>query len=131
MGQSAVNYGNVRKSNDGTYNSNNTHYRRRPDNYCSRNSDCSRFNLNDVPELCWYHYKYGPIKARKCHGKPCPMFPCLNTSKKRVSWLAIITSRKLFLCSNSIFVKDSLSDMEFLIDSGSSVCKYYSLVLCG
>ena len=51
-GQSAVNYGNVRKPNDGTYNSNNTHYRRRPDNYYSRNNDCSPFDPNDVPELC-------------------------------------------------------------------------------
>ena len=81
VSHSAVNYGNVRKPNDGTYNSNNTHYRRRPDNYYSLNSDCSPFNPNDVRELCWYHYKYGPVKARKCHGKPCPMFPCLNESK--------------------------------------------------
>ena len=81
MGHSAVRYRNERKPNDGTYHSNNTHYRRRPDNYYSRNSDCSPFNPNDVPELCWYHYKYGPVKARKCHGKPCHMFPCLNESK--------------------------------------------------
>ena len=74
-----------------------------------------------MPELCWYHYKYVPVKARKCHGKPCPMFSCLNESKKRVSWLATVTSRKPFSSSNLVFVKDSLSDMEFLIDSGSTV----------
>ena len=67
VGHSAAIYGNERKPNDGTHHSNNTHYRRRPDNYYSRNSDCSPFNPNDVPELCWYHYKYGPVKARKCH----------------------------------------------------------------
>ena len=72
VGHSAVNYGNVRKSNDGTYLSNNTHYWRRPANYYLGNSE---------PELCWYHYKYGPVKVRKCHGQPCPMFPCLNKSK--------------------------------------------------
>ena len=39
MGHSAVNYRNVRKPNDSTYNSNNTHCRRLPDNFYSRNSD--------------------------------------------------------------------------------------------
>ena len=81
VGHSAVNYQNVRKPNDGTYNSNDIHYRRRPDNYYLRNSDCSPFNPNDVSELCWYHYKYGSVKARKCDGKPCLIFPCLNESK--------------------------------------------------
>ena len=42
-------------------------------------SDC--FNPRDVPDLCWYHLTYGPVNARKCHGKPCPMFPCLQVSK--------------------------------------------------
>ena len=37
--------------------------------------DC--FNPRDVPDLCWCHLTYGPVNARKCHGKPCPMFPCL------------------------------------------------------
>ena len=77
---STASYGNVRKPNDSSYHSNNTHYRKRPDNYYSRNSDCSPFNPNDVPELCWYHYKYGPVNAKKCRGEP--MFPCLNKSKK-------------------------------------------------
>ena len=81
VGHCTVNYRNVRKPNDSTYNSKNTHYWRRPDNFYSRNSDCSPFYTNDVPELCWYHYKYGPVKARKCHEKPCPMFPCSNESK--------------------------------------------------
>ena len=81
VGNSTASYGNVRKPNDSTYHPNNTYYRRQPDNHYSRNSDCSPFNPNDVPEMCWYHYKYGPVKARKCHGKPCPMFPCLNNSK--------------------------------------------------
>ena len=45
----------------------------------SSDSDC--FNPNDVPELRWYHLTYGPVNARKCHGKPCPMFPCLQMSK--------------------------------------------------
>ena len=81
VGHSKVNYGTKRKPNDGTYHSNNTHYLRRPDNYYSRSSDCSPFNPNDVPELCWYHYKYDPVKARKCPGKSCHLFPCLNESK--------------------------------------------------
>ena len=82
VGHSTARYRNLKKPNDSTSHSNNTHYRRQPDNYYSRNSDCSPFNPNDVPELCWYHYKkYGPVKARKCHGEPCPMFPCLNKSK--------------------------------------------------
>ena len=45
----------------------------------SSGSDC--FNPRDVPDLCWYHLTYGPVNARKCHGKPCPMFPCLQVSK--------------------------------------------------
>ena len=81
VGHSTASYGNVGKPNDSTYHSNNTNYRRRPDNYYSRNSDCSPFNPNDVPELCWYHYNCGPVSAKKCHGEPCHMFPCLNKSK--------------------------------------------------
>ena len=38
MGHSAVNFGNERKPNDGTFLSSNTHYRWRPDNYYSRNT---------------------------------------------------------------------------------------------
>ena len=45
----------------------------------SSSSDC--FNTRDVPDLCWYHLTYGPVNARKCLGKPCPMFPCLHMSK--------------------------------------------------
>ena len=83
MGHFTTNFGNERKPADDTYHLNNTHYWRQPDNCYSHNSDCSPFNPNDLSELCWYHYKYGPIKARKCHGKPCSMFPCLNESKAR------------------------------------------------
>ena len=42
-------------------------------------------------------------------------------NQKRVNWLLTVTSRKPFSSSNLVFVKDSLSDVKFLIDSGSTV----------
>ena len=41
--------------------------------------------------------------------------------QKLVSWLATVTCCKPSFSSNLVYVKDSLSDMEFLIDSGSTV----------
>ena len=80
----------------------------------SSGSDC--FNPRDVPDLYWYHPAHGPVNARKCHGKPCPMFPCLQVSKKRVKWLATTLSRKPH---DLFFVQDNLSGMKFLVDSCS------------
>ena len=47
----------------------------------ANNRPSTAFNPDDIPGLCWYHRKFGPVQAKKCHGKPCPMFPCLKVSK--------------------------------------------------
>ena len=50
-------------------------HRLRHDTPAAKNS--SSFNPDDVPGLCWYHRKFGPVEAKKCHGEPYTMFPCL------------------------------------------------------
>ena len=112
------------KSSDATrenFRSSDDRYYRRPRDSSVNPNYSGSFNPDDVPGLCWYHQRFGPVQAKKCHGKPCPMFPCLNPSKKRVKWLATATSRKPQNSSSVLFVKDKVNSIDFLVDSGSMV----------
>ena len=97
--------------------SNNIYYRRWPDNNYLRNSNCSPFNPNDVPELRWWQ-RMALLQLGNAI-ETLSYVPLFKWIKKRVRWLAIAACRKSSLSFNLVCVKDFLSDMKPLMDCDS------------